>query len=70
MGASNEITLIGRLTADFFLQNRYLLDNTDLTIKISRCKNSFCYIGTGDYKMKILGSTLHVRKVQINPEVR
>ena len=34
MGKSNEITLIGRLTADFFLQNRYLLDNTDLTIKI------------------------------------
>ena len=70
MGASNEITLIGRLTADFFLQNRYLLDNTDLTLKISRSKSSFCYIGNGDYKLKILGSTLHVRKVQINPEVR
>ncbi len=46
IGASNEITLIGRLTADFFLQNRYLLDNTDLTIKITRCKNGFCYIGS------------------------
>ena len=70
MGASNEITLIGRLTADFFLQNRYLLDNTDLTIKISRSKSSFCYIGDDDYKLKILGSTLHIRKAQINPEVR
>ena len=34
IGASKEINLIGRLNADFFLQNRYLLDNTDLTIKI------------------------------------
>ena len=50
MGKSNEITVIGRLTADFFLQNRYLLDNTDLTIKISRSKNGFCYIGEGEYK--------------------
>ena len=58
MGQSNEITLIGRLTADFFLQNRYLLDNTDLTIKIHRAKNSFCYIGDGDYKMKILAGAL------------
>ena len=70
ISGSKELTLIGRLTADFFLQNRYLLDNTDLTIKITRSKNSFCYIGTGDYRLKILGSTLHVRKVQINPEVR
>ena len=70
MGASKEITLIGRLTADFFLQNRYLLDYTDLAIKITRSKNSFCYIGDGDYKLKILESTLHVRKVQINAEVR
>ena len=70
MGKSNEITLIGRLTADFFLQNRYLLDNTDLTIKISRSKNSFCYIGDGDFKLKIMGSTLYVRKVQINPEIK
>ncbi len=70
ISGSKELTLIGRLTADFFLQNRYLLDNTDLTIKITRSKNSFCYIGTGDYRVKILGSTLHVRKVPINPEVR
>ena len=70
MGPSNVMTLMGRLTPDFFLQNRYLLDNTDLTIKISRSKNSFCYIGDGDYKLKILGATLFVRKVQINPEVR
>ena len=44
--------------------------NTDMNIIITRSKNIFCYIGTGDFKMKILGSTLHVRKVQINPEVR
>ena len=70
LGTSNVVTLMGRLTPDFFLQNRYLLDNTDLTIKISRSKNSFCYIGNGDFKLKILGATLFVRKVQINPEVR
>ena len=70
IGASKEINLIGRLNADFFLQNRYLLDNTDLTIKISRSKCSLCYIGDGDYKLKILSATLYVRKVVINPEIR
>jgi hypothetical protein len=61
ISGSKELTLIGRLTAYFFLQYRYLLDNTDLTIKITFCKNSFCYRATGDYTMNILGSTLHVR---------
>ena len=70
IGASKEINLIGRLNADFFLQNRYLLDNTDLTIKISRSKCSLFYIGDGDYKLKILSATLYVRKVVINPEIR
>ena len=70
IGASKEINLIGRLNADFFLQNRYLLDNTDLTIKISRSKSSLCYIGDVDYKLKILSATLYIRKVVINPEIR
>ena len=59
---------MGKLFYDFFLQN--LLDNTDLTIKISRSKNGFCYIGDGEYKLKILAANLLIRKVQINPEVK
>jgi hypothetical protein len=51
--SSKEITLIGRLNADFFMQDRYLLDNTDLSIKITRSKSSFCYIGDTDYKLKL-----------------
>ena len=37
-GTYKEVTLIGRLNADFFMQNRYLLDNTDMSIKITRSK--------------------------------
>ena len=70
IGSSKEITIIGRLNADFFMQNRYLLDNTDLSIKITRSKSSFCYIGDTDYKLKLLGATLYLRKVVINPEIR
>ena len=70
IGKSSEVTLIGRLNADFFMQNRYLLDNTDISIKITRIKTSFCYIGDKDYKMKLLGATLYLRKAVINPEIR
>ena len=63
------IEMYGRIHADIFFQNRYLLNNVNLQIKMVRNRSSFCLIGEGDFKINILQAILFVRKAKINPQV-
>ena len=70
MGKSKTIDLFGRLHADIFFQDRYLINNVEMKIRLTRNKSSFCYIGSDDsHKIKIKKAVLYVRKAKINPEV-
>jgi len=69
---SKFVDMIGRLHSDIFLQDRMLLNNVDLKIKLHRSKNSFCLMAADEavgYKVKIVDAILHVRKVKLNPGV-
>ena len=72
MGKSKTIDMFGRLHADIFFQDRYLLNNVEMKIRLSRQKSSFCLMGdagSANYKVLLKKAILYVRKVRINPEV-
>ena len=59
--------MTGRLHADIFFQERYMLSEVGVKIKLVRSKNAFCLMGTA--KVKILHASLFVRKVKLMPSV-
>ena len=72
MGKSNTIDMFGRLHADIFFQDRYLLNNVEMKLRLSRQKSSFSLTGdatAANYKVIIKKAVLYVRKARINPEV-
>lgn len=67
---SKTLELMGRLHCDIFLQDRYLLNGVDMHVKLIRSNEMFHLLSAdGAFNTKILGVSLHVRKVKINPNI-
>jgi hypothetical protein len=67
---SRVLDLMGRLHADIFFQERYLLNNVDLKVRLTRSKDSFCLMsGNAVCTVKILGAQLLVRKARLSPSI-
>ena len=64
---SREFDMMGRLHADIFFQDRYMLNEVGVKIKLIRSKNAFCVMGAG--KAVITHASLFVRKVKLMPSV-
>jgi len=64
---TREFDMIGRLHADIFLQERYMLNEVGVKINLVRSKDAFCLMGTAN--TKILHASLFVRKVKLMPSV-
>jgi len=64
---SREFDMMGRLHADIFFQDRYMLNEVGVMIKLIRSKNAFFVMGNG--KVVITHASLFVRKVKIIPSV-
>ena len=71
VAASAEIDLIGRIHSDIFFQERYMLNEVNTRIKLTRNKDAFCLMATGDhsFKVKITAASMLIRKVKISPSV-
>lgn len=65
---SQIVPLIGRLHADIFSQNRYLLNGVDLKLKLIRNTDKLVLMASEDasYKLKIVNASFFARKVKIN----
>jgi len=61
--------MYGRLNVDLFFQDRLLINNVNVRVKLHRSKNAFCFLSDGDPKLKLLSAMLHVRKVRVNPKI-
>jgi len=61
--------MMGRLHADIFFQDRYMLNKVGVKIKLIRSKDTFCLMGDANYKVKITHASLFVRKVKVMPSV-
>ena len=61
--------MIGGVHADIFHQNRYLLNGVSLRMRMTRSKDSFVLMGTGDHTMEIVSAKLWIRKLKIAPSL-
>ena len=69
-GAS--VDLIGRIHSDVFFQDRFMLNEVNVKVRLVRNKDSFCLMSgeaNASYKVKIISAILLVRKVQLSPSV-
>ena len=67
---SREFDMIGRIHADIFFQERYLLNEVGIKLRLVRSKDVFCLMGgPADSKLHIVHAALFVRKVKLSPSV-
>ena len=68
---SRVVDMIGKIHSDLFFQDKYMLNDVGVRIRLNRNKDSFCLMGAADatFKVKILDCKLSVRKVKISPSV-
>ena len=67
--ATKTFDMYGRLHVDMFFQDRLLINNVNVRLKLIQSKNDFCLLSDtlGIYKIK--SAILHVRKVRVNPRI-
>jgi len=68
---SHEFDIIGRIHADIFFQECYMLNEVGIKVRLVRSKDAFCLLGDtpGDAKVEITHASLFVRKSKISPSV-
>ena len=69
------ISLMGRLHADVFNQNRLLIDGVNVHVQLTRSEDRFCIMGPAGnddehYKLRLEEASLFVRKVKVLPSAR
>jgi hypothetical protein len=63
-------SMYGRLHVDMFFQDRLLINNVNVRLKLNRSKDAFCIISNcKSSKLKITQAMLTVRKVKVNPKI-
>ena len=68
---SREVDMIGRIHSDIFFQQRYMLNEVNTKIKLTRSKDAFCLMAIGDraFKVRITSAAMLIRKVKISSSV-
>jgi len=66
---SNVVDMMGRIHADIFFQERYLVNEVTVKIKLVRSKDAFCIMSANDHKAVVVKSILFVRKVKLSASV-
>ena len=58
-----------RLHADIFFQDRYMINEVGIKIKLARSRDDFCLMGAMVGKVQIVQASMFVRKVKLMPSV-
>jgi hypothetical protein len=66
---NSSFDMFGRLHIDMFMQDRLLINNVNVKLRLSRSKPSFCLMGEGEFKININKAILSVRKLKVNPRI-
>jgi len=66
---SHEVDMMGRLHADLFFQERYMLNEVATKIKLIRSKDVFALMSANNFHIKIVSAVMYVRKVKLSPSV-
>ena len=70
---SRVVDMMGRLHVDMFLQDKFLINDVDVKIRLVRSKAAFALMAGGnnpDYRINIVNATLFAKKATINPTVQ
>lgn len=70
---SQYVDIIAPIHADFFFQEKLLINGIDIKIKFIRAKDDFCLMATtpaDTHKVKIMGASLYIKKVTVAPGIR
>lgn len=66
---SRTVDMMGRVHADLFYQDRFMLNEVTIALKFTRSKDAFCLMSDSKFKVKIVKAELVVRKVKLSPSV-
>ena len=69
---SKIVELLGWIHSDVFNQEKLILNDVDLTVKLHRHKPKFCLLSadtTPAYKITIVNDILYVKKIELTPSV-
>ena len=66
---SKTVDMIGRLHADIFFQERYMLNEVNTKLKLHRARDTFSIHHNGAFKVVILSAVLYIRKIKLMPSV-
>jgi len=68
---NKELDMMGRIHWDIFFQPRYMLNEVNTKIKLTRSKDVFSLCGTGNQAFKVLitSAAMHIRKVKVSSSV-
>jgi len=66
---SNEFDMMGRIHGDIFFQEKYLLNEVGMKIKLIRSNDNFCLMGAADAKLVVTHASLFVRNVKLSQSV-
>ena len=69
---SKIVELQGRIHSDLFNQEKLILNDVDLMVKLHRHKPEFCLLSGGTnpaYKITIVDAILYVKKIELTPSV-
>ena len=66
---SRTVDMMGRIHADIFFQDRYMINEVNIKIKLIRSKDAFCMMSANNCKVQIVNAMMLVRKVKLSPSV-
>jgi len=64
---SQSVDMIGRIHADQFFQERYLLNEVNVKVKLTRSRDAFSLMGVAQHKVVIEEVILYVQKIKLSP---
>ena len=69
---SKVVELLSPIHSDIFFQEKLMLNNVDIRIRLTRAKDEFCLMRGGNvgYKIKMLSASLFVKKASVSAAVR
>ena len=70
-GGNVVVDMIGKIHSDIFYIDRYMMNEVNIKLKLSRSKDEFSLMWTGDnaFRVFIVSASLFVRKVKLSPSV-
>lgn len=69
---SSEVEMMAPIHCDLFMQEKYLLNNIDMRVELTRCKDSFALMSTDNnkaYKIDVRAIKWYVRKIDISKSI-